>query len=555
MPKRCLVTSRGFLRLVLGLATCALLVSGTEDSSNQDDIRDTLPQSVRRELEQRYSLTELGVLPSRCLRRLPDYFNHWELIADELPALNRAGELQARVDSLPLLDYNQLNNGEEMRRAHLILGMISSSYLNSKKKRLSTCPDCYTEGSKRIDQWMFCERCNASGTIQCLPTQLAEPYLHVSEQNGLVPILTHVLTDEWNWCKKVEEKPISLDNLALTASLTGTGTEQYFHLVVTTMIHAARELPVMMLHCPQAIRDGNDEHLITTLTKAATVLKEWNMLFAEAFRDEIFSKDIFLQVMRPFFSGFDKVGGVTFETTSGDEVLRWSGPSAGQNSTVMMFDALLNVEHESVNKDWFGEMNNYITTVQRRMVEDFQESCSRNSLRTYAQKCDNEKVRNAFNGMVNAMTAFRQKHFGLVHRYIVSKDTKGTGGTPWAKQLLSGIRATKKSGCPFRHMMGGMLNARGAAKCPMAARHQAQAGAKCPVTHVSANKQVRFAGPGWPSASALEAAGSPPAAGASEEGPSSELEVNSSPSLRQRFVDGWAKVRDSVQGLKWFQSN
>jgi len=567
VPKRRLTTSRVFLRLVLGLAASALLVSAggtvSEDSANPDDIRNTLPQDIRYDLEQRYNLTDKGVLPSRCLRRLPTYFNDWEIIADDLPELNQKNELRAAVDRLPLLDYKQLKTGEEMRRAQLILGMISSSYLNCLcdcllGKWIVRNPDAdgddvEDKGEQLIRDFemQYCDVCSMTGrqNLKILPKQLAEPYHHTAEENGLVPILTHVLTDEWNFCKKYEDEPISLHNLELTASMTGTVDEQYFHLVVTAMMHAARELPVMMLYCPQAIQEGNDKHLILTLRKAAEVLKEWNKLFAEAFQEEYFSREVFHQVLRPCFTGFDKVGGVTFEMSGGDKVLRWSGPSAGQNCMIMMFDAILCVEHEPMNKEWFKDMHNYITTPERKMVLDFQENCSKNSLVTYTSQSSNIELRRAYNGMMRGLNAFRGRHIEIAEKYIGDKDAKGTGGTPWRTQLDKGKGATKSklSKCPFASMarldrLSEMPDAHGPAKCPMAAHHEA--GAKCPVTHAS----VHVPAPASPYA--LEAAGSPPAAAASGE---NELEVNSSSTIGQKLSETWASAVSSVRGLL-FQS-
>jgi len=45
----------------------------------------------------------------------------------------------------------------------------------SQDAPLSPCPDCTLEDGSKIDQWMFCERCDASGTIPVVNENQAEP--------------------------------------------------------------------------------------------------------------------------------------------------------------------------------------------------------------------------------------------------------------------------------------------------------------------------------------------------------------------------------------------
>ncbi|KAI9026567.1 Indoleamine 2,3-dioxygenase [Phycomyces nitens] len=88
---------------------------------------------------------QTGFLPSTPpLRRLPSsYFAPWESLMEDCNALLLAGKLRERVHKLPLLDSSRLQSVEEYRRAFLILCMVSHSYVWGKhEKTLEILPAC-----------------------------------------------------------------------------------------------------------------------------------------------------------------------------------------------------------------------------------------------------------------------------------------------------------------------------------------------------------------------------------------------------------------------------
>ncbi|KAL0098108.1 Indoleamine 2,3-dioxygenase [Phycomyces blakesleeanus] len=88
---------------------------------------------------------QTGFLPSQPpLRRLPSaYFAPWESLMEDCNGLLLAGKLRERVHKLPLLDSIRLQNVQEYRRAFLILCMVSHSYVWGKhEKTLEILPAC-----------------------------------------------------------------------------------------------------------------------------------------------------------------------------------------------------------------------------------------------------------------------------------------------------------------------------------------------------------------------------------------------------------------------------
>lgn len=71
-----------------------------------------------------------GFLPDpEPLGRLPRGFEAWEALADSIPALLAAGQVRAFVHRLPLLDARRLRGEAELRRAYLILAVITQAFV------------------------------------------------------------------------------------------------------------------------------------------------------------------------------------------------------------------------------------------------------------------------------------------------------------------------------------------------------------------------------------------------------------------------------------------
>lgn len=76
----------------------------------------------------KYQLSVRGFLPERCLEKLPAQWEPWEALATNLPTLNKAKQLRAAVDALPVLEPPR--ELPQLRRACVILGQLSHSYIN-----------------------------------------------------------------------------------------------------------------------------------------------------------------------------------------------------------------------------------------------------------------------------------------------------------------------------------------------------------------------------------------------------------------------------------------
>jgi hypothetical protein len=78
-----------------------------------------------------YGIWQNGFLPAEApLRRLPHiFYEPWERVMDQLPALLEAGCVRERVDALPVLGTFCLDSERELQRAYSILAMIAQAYI------------------------------------------------------------------------------------------------------------------------------------------------------------------------------------------------------------------------------------------------------------------------------------------------------------------------------------------------------------------------------------------------------------------------------------------
>lgn len=74
---------------------------------------------------------ENGFLPAEPpLARLPDlYYQPWEIVVENLQDLLQQKRIRRAIDSLPLLSTALLRTEAEWRRAYVLLGFMSNSYI------------------------------------------------------------------------------------------------------------------------------------------------------------------------------------------------------------------------------------------------------------------------------------------------------------------------------------------------------------------------------------------------------------------------------------------
>ncbi|XP_046286716.1 indoleamine 2,3-dioxygenase 2 isoform X1 [Marmota monax] len=159
-----------------------------------------------------YISEEYGFLLPNPLRELPDHYRPWMEIAKKLPHLIESHQLRAHVNKMPLLSCQFLKSYRQQRLAHLVLSSITMGYV-------------WQEGETQPKE--------------VLPRNLAIPFVEVSRNLGLPPILVHSDLVLANWTKRNSEGPLEISNLDTIILFPGGESLRGFILVTVLVEKAA----------------------------------------------------------------------------------------------------------------------------------------------------------------------------------------------------------------------------------------------------------------------------------------------------------------------------
>jgi indoleamine 2,3-dioxygenase len=357
------------------------------------------------------------VLP---LTRLPDpYYNKWEAIATNLPALILSKRLRGVIDRLPVLSTIGLEHEAEWRRAYSLLIFMAHGYIWS--------------GDSPSDR---------------LPPAITVPLLKVSTHLEVPPVATYAGVCLWNFKPLFVDEGIDcLDNLATLNTFTGAIDESWFYLVSVAI--EARGAPIipLMLAAMAAVRDNDAATVTSCLQTFAERLDDLGNLLQRM--HENCDPTIFYHRIRPFLAGSKNMAeaglpnGVMYDDGSaGAEPLyrQYSGGSNAQSSIIQFFDIVLGIEHRPTGEkpsslddlkqggrarthapthNFIMEMRKYMPGPHARFLGDVQAMANiRDFVETNRNR--NENLCLAYDACLSMLRVLRDKHITIVTRYIVT---------------------------------------------------------------------------------------------------------------------------------------
>ncbi|KAI9684412.1 MAG: hypothetical protein M1829_002222 [Trizodia sp. TS-e1964] len=394
-----------------------------------------------------------GFLPDEIpLTVLPDpYYARWEAIVSNLQGYLLSKRLRGIIDKLPVLTTSKLKTEPEWRRAYLLLGFLSHSYIWG--------------GDKPSDR---------------LPACISVPFLAISDHLELPPVATFAGLCLWNFKPLFPNEPIdNLDNLATLSTFSGSLDESWFYLIsVAIEARGGRLLPIMLRGIEAAYK-----HDSATLTECLC-------LFAEGLDDlggilqrmyECCDPHVFWHRIRPFLNGSKNMAhaglpnGVLYEDETGEvEYRRYSGGSNAQSSLIQFFDIVLGIQHRPTGDrgcsagvdsakpgtaappakhNFLQDMRSYMPGPHRRFLEHV---ASVANIREYVvAHQSNHALCIAYDASLAMLRGFRDKHIQIVSRYIIlkQKDTRTQSGiSPLAapQPTISSAKGTQ----PAKSMRG-----------------------------------------------------------------------------------------------------
>ncbi|PHH93200.1 hypothetical protein CDD83_10138 [Cordyceps sp. RAO-2017] len=397
-------------------------------------------------------LSEFGVSKNAFLpehnppERLSDpYYEPWEAIVSQLPALIESGAIRRHIGLLPVLSTAQLQSEPEWQRAYAMLAFMTHAHI-----------------------W------GGDAPEEILPPQLTVPFLRVSEHLELPPVLTYAAANLWNFACAGDDFS-KIENLRTLFSFTGTVSESWFLLISAAMEAKAAGVLHTVTAALMAVKareyglvaDALDE-LRRCIDDVAALLERMH---------EHCDPAVFYHQIRPFLAGsknMEAAGlprGVFYD--EGDGRGSWRqlrGGSNGQSSLIQFFDVVLGVEHRGhgnaddgaaascasasasasvtatagqTTPSFHAEVRDYMPGPHRRFLVHAARMGSIRELVLASASAstaegdgldnddDRRRLREAYVAATRALSSFRDKHIQIVARYIVlpSKQAAAQAGS------------------------------------------------------------------------------------------------------------------------------
>ncbi len=281
-----------------------------------------------------------------------------------------------------------------------------------------------------------------------LPAQLAVPLCRASRRIGMEPTMSYGLYGLWNYYRKDPEQPVSLENIELIHSFTGTLDERWF-----VWIHQAVEvafapaIPELLTACLlSCVRDSDAsvpslsnlrekviiEKMIRCLNNAAKAAR--NAVAVLKRMREHCNYGTYFNRVRLFFTFPNSV---VFEGVEelGGEPQQKLGETGGQTPFMHFQLAAAGIDHD--DDPYFPRMRGYMTKPFRDLVELVKQT---SKIRSFVlERRQNKALVQSYNALIQAVPIdWRIVHMSLVDDFIGQfGEGHGTGKPPleWLSKL------------------------------------------------------------------------------------------------------------------------
>ena len=342
-------------------------------------------------------------------------------IASELPKLLLTNKVQTTIKNLKKNDLS----------VDLLINKKNEKEINLAMAHLSFIAHAFIWGGKKPEN--------------VLPEVISDPWVKLSKYLGRPPILSYASYCLDNWYKINDDKPISLDNVALINNFLGGVDEDWFVTIHVCIEDAASEAIDSAYKLSKLNEDSKTDEFLLNLNRINKSLKKVNEIFSKM--PEKCDPYIYYHRVRPYIFGTkdnpDLKKGLIYENQYNNEPQFFRGETGAQSSIIPFLDGSLGISHTNDNlRHYLNEMRDYMPPNHRKMIEDVETSSNAKEL-IYRSK----KLIQKYNSCLEEIRKFRAQHLEYAATYIhkqaqVSNSfgsggstVRGTGGTPFMKYL------------------------------------------------------------------------------------------------------------------------
>ncbi|WPK25031.1 hypothetical protein PUMCH_002330 [Australozyma saopauloensis] len=401
---------------------------------------------------------QTGFLPAQYpITRIADeYYQPWERLVENLPAVLLTKKIRTYVDKLPVLSTDRLGSKENFRRAYQVLGYLAHAYV-----------------------W------GTDQPVSQLPELIARPLVETADELGLPPLGTYASFCLWNFKEIIPSggstAEMDFDNITTINTFTGSIDESWFYLVSVFFELAGAKTVKFGLDSMEHAQNGDFPELIKSLQSLAQSVDHLGSILLKM--EEMCDPYVFYFRIRPYLAGWlnmTEVGldkdGVLYGTES--KRRSYAGGLNAQSSLISFLDALLSVHHFSTGKrpvphqadsnvdnfedfkqlspknEYLIQMRQYMPREHRDFLLMVDESSTIREV-VMANKANSELTL-SYDACLAMLKLFRDKHIQLVTRYVVLQ-AKRAPSMGSLQTLRSGLAKQKQEGAKERGTGGTSL--------------------------------------------------------------------------------------------------
>ena len=380
-----------------------------------------------------------GFLPKNSpLAVLPKKYNELQVLIDEMPIkkddgtdglLSRRGGIEEAVSNLSNLKH--LVSEEEdvflIQALFRAYSFLTSAYLLAPA------------------HFNFIETKKYGKAHTVLPSQIAEPFVIVSEKLDVYPFIDyHYSYSLGNFIKIDKSKGYEWENLAMAAKFSGMDDERGFIMLHVDINQHSPELIGSILDYLKADEEKSVNLSLSKCLSAMKKINERRQIMWQASRWKHYND---FRVFIMGIKGNDEIfgDGVIYEGVS-DKPVQYRGQTGAQDNIIPTADIFTGVIGYYPTNDltkYLLDLRSYRPKCIQNFLSDIKDEMGDNRLFNNLKESENEEGFCLLLQILDEIYYFRNGHWQFVQKYIMAntKYAKATGGTPIISWIPNQITA------------------------------------------------------------------------------------------------------------------
>ena len=380
-----------------------------------------------------------GFLPKNSpLAVLPKKYTELQVLIDEMPIkkddgtdglLSRRGGIEEAVSNLSNLKH--LVSEEEdvflIQALFRAYSFLTSAYLLAPA------------------HFNFIETKKYGKAHTVLPSQIAEPFVIVSEKLDVYPFIDyHYSYSLGNYIKIDKSKGYEWENLAMAAKFSGMDDERGFIMLHVDINQHSPELIGSILDYLKADEEKSVNLSLSKCLSAMKKINERRQVMWQASRWKHYND---FRVFIMGIKGNDEIfgDGVIYEGVS-DKPVQYRGQTGAQDNIIPTADIFTGVIGYYPTNDltkYLLDLRSYRPKCIQNFLSDIKDEMGDNRLFNNLKESENEEGFCLLLQILDEIYYFRNGHWQFVQKYIMAntKYAKATGGTPIISWIPNQITA------------------------------------------------------------------------------------------------------------------